>query len=78
MKSARAGGFTLIEMAVVVAIVGILAVGAAPLASLVQKRSQERELRQALRDIRGAIDRYHKASEAGSLGSSQKTENKAR
>jgi len=67
MKSARAGGFTLIEMAVVVAIVGILAVGAAPLASLVQKRSQERELRQALRDIRGAIDRYHKASEAGSL-----------
>lgn len=60
-------GFTLIEMAVVVAIIGVLAVGVAPLASHVQKRAQERELRQALRDIRGAIDRYHKAVETGSV-----------
>lgn len=60
-------GFTLIEMAVVVAIIGVLAVGVAPLAGHVQKRAQERELRQALRDIRGAIDRYHKAVEAGSV-----------
>lgn len=60
-------GFTLIEMAVVVAIMGVLAVGVAPLASHVQKRAQERELRQALREIRTAIDRYHKAVETGAI-----------
>jgi len=63
--SRRAAGFTLIEMAVVVAIVGILASGVAPLSRLLQQRAQERELRQALRDIRGALDRYHAAHEAG-------------
>lgn len=58
-------GFTLIEMAVVVAIVAVLATGAAPLSRLVQQRAQERELRQALRDIRGALDRYRQAHDAG-------------
>lgn len=65
MKTMAQRGFTLIEMAVVVAIVGVLAAGLAPVTSLIQKRSQERELRLALREIRSALDRYHKAHEAG-------------
>lgn len=60
-------GFTLIEMAVVVAIIGILAVGVAPLASHAQQRTKEHALRQALRDIRTAIDRYRKEYDAGAL-----------
>lgn len=60
-------GFTLIEMVVVVAIIGVLAAGVAPLAGLAQKRAQERELRQALREIRAAIDRHHQAAEAGRI-----------
>lgn len=63
----RARGFTLIEMAVVVAIVGVLAVGIAPVSSLIQQRTQERALKQALRDIRVALDRYHKAYESGMI-----------
>jgi general secretion pathway protein G len=51
-------GFTLIEMVVVVAIVGILATAAHPMLELGQRRAREMELRQALRTIRGAIDAY--------------------
>jgi general secretion pathway protein G len=68
-------GFTLIEMVVVVMIVGILASAAMPLAALHKRRSQEAELRQALRTLRTALDDYkhawdqgrieHKADESG-------------
>ena len=67
MNRAGSLGFTLIEIAVVVAIIGILAVGVAPLSSHVQKRVQERELRVALREIRSALDRYRKATEEGHI-----------
>lgn len=65
MKRQTTAGFTLIEMAIVVAIIGVLATGIAPLSQLVHQRAQERELRQALRDIRSALDRYHQAHESG-------------
>ncbi len=58
--SAPQKGYTLIEMLVVVAIVGILAVGAMPFVRYGEVRVKERELRSALREIRGAIDAYHK------------------
>lgn len=67
MNKANSLGFTLIEIAVVVAIIGILAVGVAPLSSHVQKRVQERELRVALREIRSALDRYRKATDEGHI-----------
>jgi general secretion pathway protein G len=60
-------GFTLIEMVVVVAIVGILASAALPLASLGEQRLKERELRHALREIRSAIDGYRKAVNDGQI-----------
>ncbi len=58
----RAAGFTLIEMVVVVAIVGILAAAAQPMLSLALRRQKEFELHRALRSLRVAIDDYHQAA----------------
>ncbi|NTV96098.1 MAG: type II secretion system protein [Thiobacillus sp.] len=54
-------GFTLIELVITVAIVGVLAMMAAPLLEVTVKRQKEVELRDALRQIRGAIDAYKQA-----------------
>jgi general secretion pathway protein G len=58
-------GFTIIEMVITVAIIGLLASVAMPLAELTVQRSKEHELRHALRQIRGAIDEYKRAADAG-------------
>jgi general secretion pathway protein G len=61
----RQSGFTLIEMVVTVAIVGLLASVALPLSEVTVKRSKEHELRLALREIRTALDAYKQAVEEG-------------
>ena len=60
-------GFTLVEMVVTVAIVGVLASAAMPLASLVSQRSKEQELRQSLLQIREAIDAHRREYDAGRI-----------
>lgn len=60
-------GFTLIEMVVVVMMVGILASAAMPLAALHKRRTQEADLRQALRTVRTAIDDYKRAWDQGRI-----------
>lgn len=60
-------GFTLIEMVAVVAIVGILAAAAQPLALWAQKRQRETELRQALRTLRNGLDAYFQATKDGRI-----------
>lgn len=57
----RHAGFSLVELLVSVAIIGVLASVAMPVVELTQKRQKEAELRAALRDIRGAIDAYKDA-----------------
>jgi general secretion pathway protein G len=63
----RGRGFTLIELVITLAIIGLLATAAMPLAQLVAKREKEMQLRTALRDIRTAIDAYRDAATTGHI-----------
>lgn len=60
-------GFTLIEMVVVLAILGLLAGAARPLLEFGVQRQREMALRDSLRQIRGAIDAYAAAVASGEL-----------
>lgn len=66
-NKARLRGLTLIELLVTLAILSILAAAALPYAELTVRRDREIELRQSLREVRTAIDRFHDDWVAGRI-----------
>ena len=63
----KSRGHTLVELLAVLAVLSILAMGAAPLAEMATQRQKEQALRDALWEIRGALDRYKLAVDTGQI-----------
>ena len=58
-------GFTLIELVITVAVLAILTLGVIPLVRVSVQRQKEQQLRAALREMREAIDAFHREALAG-------------
>ena len=63
--SRRAGGFTLIELVITVTVLTILTLGVVPLVQVSVQRQKEERLRAALRQMREAIDQFHREALVG-------------
>lgn len=63
--STSSQGFSLIELVITVAVLAILTLGVIPLVQVTVKRQKEQELREALREMREAIDQFHREALAG-------------
>jgi general secretion pathway protein G len=60
LHNRRQTGFTLIELVITVAVLAILTLGVIPLVQVSVKRQKEEQLRAALREMREAIDQFHR------------------
>lgn len=67
MVRRRARGFTIAELITVVAIIGLLATMVVPVAKFGYRRQKEILLRQRIRTITDAIDRYHDLRARGQI-----------
>ncbi len=64
----RRAGMTLVELIVAFTILMLLSSMAVPLARSRVRKIKEHELREALREMRGAIDKYKDAADGNKLG----------
>jgi general secretion pathway protein G len=61
----RQTGFTLIELVITVTVLAILTLGVIPLVQISIKRQKEEQLRAALREMREAVDQFHREALIG-------------
>src|SRR3954453_19216741 len=62
---ASSRGFTLIELVITLLVLTILTMSVIPLVRVSVKRQREQALREALREMRTAIDQFHREALAG-------------
>jgi general secretion pathway protein G len=60
-------GFTLVELMITLALLGLLATASLPLFEVTARRQKEVDLRIALRTIRGGLDAYKAAVDGGQI-----------
>lgn len=60
-------GFTLLELVITITVLTILTLGVIPLMKVSVKRQKEQQLRETLREIRTAIDQFHREAIAAPL-----------
>jgi len=65
-RDQRSRGFSLIELMITVSVLAILTMGVIPLVQVTVKRQKEQQLRDSLRQMREAIDQFHREALAGS------------
>ena len=70
---ASSGGYSFIELLIVVSILFVLASAAMPLAKVASQRQRETELRRTLREMRTAIDRFKDSVDQGLIPSTEVT-----
>lgn len=64
-RYARAQGFTLIELIMTLTVIAVMTMGVIPLIKVSVKRQREQQLREELRQMRAAIDQFHREALAG-------------
>jgi general secretion pathway protein G len=65
ISNRRSKGFSLIELMITVSVLAILTMGVVPLVQVTVKRQKEQQLRDTLRQMREAIDQFHREALAG-------------
>lgn len=67
-KRSVQSGFTLLELIITLTILALISTGTIPIARNIIKHEREKELKRTLREIRKAIDSYHRDCDAGKIG----------
>ncbi|HYO90847.1 MAG TPA: type II secretion system protein [Pyrinomonadaceae bacterium] len=65
--ASRANGFTLIELIMTLTVLTVMTLGVIPLVKVSVKRQREQRLREELRQMRNAIDQFHREAIAGAM-----------
>lgn len=60
LRAARQSGFSLIELVITITVLSIMTLGVLPLVKVSVKRQKEQQLRETLRQMRMAIDEFHR------------------
>lgn len=60
LRAMRQSGFSLIELVITITVLSILTLGVLPLVKVSVKRQKEQQLRETLRQMRMAIDEFHR------------------